>query len=474
MSDRSSGFKVLGVLGKIFVSLFLSLFLFVGIFTAWSVFKDGFPGWGETVFLAVFLLFFLGIPGAMLVAIWLVPPTRRGPDLIAPDRSLTETVSKSTNGNMLIISLGTVFALAGLVTTGIFSIPIWTELAGLSGYVATPATVLSSEVRTHSGDNVTYSVHIRYRYEVGGITFESDRYDLMNLSSSGRADKDKIVQRYPPGASFTCYVAPTQPELAVIRNDWQWIYLFTGIPPGAVLIGLCMVIGALRRPLLNPQGVSAEDVTALNVPIQLKPKQTAGGAVFGALLFALFWNGIIGVFIWQIIEGFRSGQTDWFLVLFSIPFVLIGLGLIGAVIYSAAAFWNPRFDLRVTGPVTLGRPFRLEWRCLGSTNRLAALHLTLIGQEVQIYVSGSGKNRSKRVERSTFHRKPLINTQDRYHFSGGVLEIPLPSEGVMPTLTGQACRIEWTLELRGRIRHWPDVAVDYPLNILPFPTRGRQ
>ena len=57
-------------------------------------------------------------------------------------------------------------------------------------------------------------------------------------------------------------------------------------------------------------------------PIVLKPKTSRIGMLIGITCMAVFWNGIVSVFVWQVIESWRSGHADWFLTLFMIPFVL--------------------------------------------------------------------------------------------------------------------------------------------------------
>ena len=51
-----------------------------------------------------------------------------------------------------------------------------------------------------------------------------------------------------------------------------------------------------------------------------------GWALFGTLAFCVIWNGIVAVFVVMAVRGHLAGQPDWFLTLFIIPFVLIGLG----------------------------------------------------------------------------------------------------------------------------------------------------
>ena len=53
-----------------------------------------------------------------------------------------------------------------------------------------------------------------------------------------------------------------------------------------------------------------------------------GWALFGTLVACLFWNGIVSVFVVLAVNSHLEGNPEWFLTIFIIPFVLIGIGLV--------------------------------------------------------------------------------------------------------------------------------------------------
>jgi len=68
----------------------------------------------------------------------------------------------------------------------------------------------------------------------------------------------------------------------------------------------------------------------------LKPSQNSYLlSILGVCFFAAFWNGIVVAFIYKLIHEF-----EWELFFFLIPFELIGLGLIGWVIWISLAPWR--------------------------------------------------------------------------------------------------------------------------------------
>ncbi len=66
------------------------------------------------------------------------------------------------------------------------------------------------------------------------------------------------------------------------------------------------------------------------------------GAVGGATFLNLFWNGIVGVFVVELVEDFR-----WFLALFLAPFVLVGLVMVFAWLCAITApLWGVQYRIR--------------------------------------------------------------------------------------------------------------------------------
>ena len=76
---------------------------------------------------------------------------------------------------------------------------------------------------------------------------------------------------------------------------------------------------------------------------------SAGCACVGVLAMAVFWNGIVSVFVWQAVAAALRGKPEWFLMVFLIPFVLIGLVLV-VVGVAAAGVWGIAM---LTGKVTV-------------------------------------------------------------------------------------------------------------------------
>jgi hypothetical protein len=199
----------------------------------------------------------------------------------------------------------------------------------------------------------------------------------------------------------------------------------------------------------------------------LKPKTAPLVKVFGALFIALFWNGIVSVFVAEVVRSWRSGHPDWFLTLFMVPFVAVGLGLIGAFLYCLLALANPRPRLRVTpAAVRLGASLRVEWEFSGRTEVLQNLRLRLQGREEVTYRRGT----STATDKSVFADIEVADTTAGPEIRSGTRTLTVPAD-LMHSFASQNNKLVWILCLRGQIARWPDVNEEFPVTVLPAAKR---
>ena len=119
----------------------------------------------------------------------------------------------------------------------------------------TPCTIVSSQVRSHAGDDsTTYSVEVLYTYTYNGWEHKSNRYQFLDGSTGGYAEKERIVRRPPPLTRTVCYVNPKDPAEAVLNGDFNHEYLFGFAPLLFVAVGLGGIIFTLRGGLIESRG----------------------------------------------------------------------------------------------------------------------------------------------------------------------------------------------------------------------------
>jgi hypothetical protein len=183
----------------------------------------------------------------------------------------------------------------------------------------------------------------------------------------------------------------------------------------------------------------------------------------GMLIIALFWNGIVSVFIFGGADG-----AGWFGKLFLLPFVAVGLGLIAGAVYQFLALFNPRPRLELSANVVpLGGAAELRWSFTGRTSRIRELTVTLRGVEQARYRRGTDTC----TDRNTFYEMELIRTADGNEITAGQIGFVMPQD-TMHSFEAQNNKVLWQLDMHGDIRRWPDVKESFPINVTPMPAQG--
>jgi hypothetical protein len=185
--------------------------------------------------------------------------------------------------------------------------------------------------------------------------------------------------------------------------------------------------------------------------------------VIGMLLVAAFWNGIVSVFVWQAVTSWQRGHPEYFLTIFMIPFVAVGLGLLGGVGYFVLAVLNPRIRLTVGSlAVPIGGGMDVNWEIRGRVQALRRLEIVLEGREEATYQRGTTTVTDKEV----FTTIPIFDTADPGDMPNGHARLLLPP-GTMHTFRAEHNKILWILRVYGDIPHWPDVKDEYEITVLP-------
>jgi hypothetical protein len=422
--------------------------------------------------LIFFPLIFVGIGAIGIFSAW-SPSSRTA----IASRPISDRAS-GVRGKGLAIGIFALFTIVGL---GMFyGIAVRTSLLVLRArnWPAVTCTVLSSQVRTHHGNHgSTYSVDVLYAYRVNGREYKANRYDFMGGSSSGYAGKQAITRRYPPGAQVICYVDPADPTQAVLERGLTPIMLLGLIPLlfiGAGVFGLRSMLRKSRglsvvsfsngAGFLSSGNVMAQvDEHTANAAVVLKAASSPPGKFLGMLCVALFWNGIVSVFLVLLFQSGKAGHFQWFLGLFLVPFVLIGLGMIVAVGYFFLSIFNPRPRITVTpGMPRLGDSVRLEWELSGRTEVLKDLQLSVTGQEEATYTRGTRTS----TDRNVFADIEVTRLSSTREMVSSSAQVSIPADS-MHSFSSQHNKIVWSIRVKGEIARWPDLNEEFALTVLP-------
>jgi hypothetical protein len=411
--------------------------------------------------LFIFLpLVFVAVGGGGIYGMWKRSSTPAKPAPLVLKPKAERTMAKAS------VAFFAVFALAG--GAGMYFLLIRPALKVLDArdWDAVPCTVISSRVKSHSSDDgTTYSVDILYSYEVHGREFRANRYNFVGGSSSGYDGKAKVVAQYPPGTSSICYVNPEDANDSVLHRGFtpvMWFGLLPGLFLAIGVAGMCGKLGtfgARSTPAPSPNAFAEGAVV-------LKPKASPIAKFLGGLFFSLFWNGIVSVFVVHVIGMWRTGRgggEKWFLTLFLIPFVLIGIGMVFFTIHSFWGLFSPRVRLRLAqASVGLGESVELSWEFTDRTDRIRDLHLQLEGRHESD--EGSGKNR--RTKTDVFYSADLAHFTSTNDIRAGNVLCTIPRDHAASDSEG-AQRVTWVIRLKATIEFGADLNDEYPIHVVP-------
>lgn len=401
---------------------------------------------------------------------------------VVPDKAIGNANAKNKKSGLL---FGALFFVIGATMFYFMTLVPMSNLIRAQGWEEVTCVIESSQVIDHPGDDgTTYSIDIRYRYNINNQDYPGDRYNFMFGSSSGSSGKQKIIRQYKPGTEKTCYVNPDEFTESVLNRSLSASYLWCLFPLPFAGAGLAVIIGTVRsgkrrtfkrskaqRPVSelssasDPddwRGVQNQETTAGGRVI-LKPAAGRIGSLIGVIFFCLFWNGIVSIFLMQAINGFKNGRSEWFLAIFLIPFVLVGIGSMVAVVYCFLGLFNAKPIVTVNkASYVPGDTIEMDWKFNGNVYAIKHITIRLEGREEAKYQRGTNTYTDKR----TFFRKTMLDSDDRGHVLGGMKKVTIP-EGTMHSFDGGNNKIIWQLTLHGDIKNWPDVDQKYAIDILP-------
>lgn len=386
--------------------------------------------------------------------------------------SITPSRKDRSKGGLVLGCFFSVFMLFGLaMSVFLFFVPLL-GILGARNWREVPCTILTSKVERHTSSkgSPTYSVEVTYEYVVDDERHVGNRYKFMSGSSSGYDGKKAIVDRLQPGTQTVCYVDRRDPRESVIERGFTADLLFGLIPLAFALIGaggLFRVFAYKGRPPVRgaAPGMPAAAATAIPArgPVRLRTSSSPA-ARFGCFLgFALFWNGILSVFVVQAWSGWRSGHGVGCSTAFLLPFVLVGLLLVGLLVHGFLAMFNPRPALQLSSSsVALGDQLEVEWETTGNVDRVRSFSITLEGREEATYKRGT----SQSTDKSTFAVIPLAQANRGRELRRGKAKFTVPADS-MHSWKSSHNKFVWAIHVKGDIPWWPDIGEEFPIDVLP-------
>ena len=362
------------------------------------------------------------------------------------------------SGLFLLIGLGALVVM--------FVMPV-TSMVRARGWAQASCTIDRSQVRDH-GD--THSVEVAYHYDRNGVRHSGDRPHFIGGSSSGREAKQRLVDAWVPGQTVLCWVDPGRPDQSVLHRGPTGDLWFALIPGLFVLVGALALYGSLRTPAPaaakgkpDPSGVLPAEARVGPEGRTLAPQTTPRLRFVGLLVAALFWNGLVQIFVREVVEGWRAGHRPMFMTLFLLPFVVVGLGLLVAAFIKLLALFSPRVTVTLRpGRLVIGERGDVEWELRGAVERIKHLTVTLEGREEV----RDGTSETPRVHSAVFARIAVGQGDGYGNLRRGSGRVQVPP-GSMHSFTSGHNKIVWVVKVDGQIDRWPDLHEEFPVGVLP-------
>jgi Protein of unknown function (DUF3592) len=278
------------------------------------------------------------------------------------------------------------------------------DARAMQSWQAVSAQLIAAGYRTNRGDDSnTYEAYASYTYTVNGASYTGQRVGISsgsdNIGDYQTRQGDRLRNALTSGAPITVYVNPDDPADAIIDRELRWgllgfksifLFVFGGV-------GLAMLIFAWR---MQP-AASTDSETLTRTPWLQNPEWTGAAirsgsraSMWGAIAFAALWNLIsapLPFLVWREVL-----EKDNKPALLGLLFPAIGIMLIlwalrrvrewrrfGPALLTPDPFPGS-IGGHVGGTIDLDQPF--------DPGQEYAVSLSCL----QSYVSGSGKNRSRR------------------------------------------------------------------------------
>ena len=143
----------------------------------------------------------------------------------------------------LFFVIGVIVLLWGITSSqSAFKSVNWPSVSGM----VTDAHMSSSS----DNDGTTYSAKISYSYQVNGQVYGGSRVSFGDVSTSNSGDAQKVLARYPTGATVSVYYNPAAPSQTVLEPGFSaGLLLPLGIGTLFTLVGGLMLISSITAYL---------------------------------------------------------------------------------------------------------------------------------------------------------------------------------------------------------------------------------
>jgi hypothetical protein len=185
------------------------------------------------------------------------------------------------------------------------------------------------------------------------------------------------------------------------------------------------------------------------------------------LVGCLFWNGILSIFLLEMVRGWLSGRGDLLLTLFLIPFELVGIGLLVFLLRSILLAIRVRetileIEKTILVPGERVPAYVAQHGALPLNNFI----VSLVCEEKITYRRGTDTYTESNtlLDQQIITTGPVTTTIARpleKHF-----DLAIPADA-MHSFEARNNKIVWKVHVKGEVARWPDFAFDFILCVVP-------
>lgn len=360
-----------------------------------------------------------------------------------------------------------------------------------SHYVETICEIVGKRlVESHDSDGSTYRPEFTFTFNAGGETVEATGYSVVgNLSTGDRRGSARALARFEVGGEYPCWYDPRDPGRAVLTRAFPTFpfammllfgVIFSAIG-GGLLLGALGVFGRSSRS--RPMKAGGVRLPLPSVPKAMPPAGTmrpvrpdAGLAAkaIGLLVFSLFWNGIVSIFVVVTIREWMTGGHPWFQTIFLVPFVAIGLFVAALTVHQFLVAGTYRgllvqMDRQLAHP---GDRIRVSVRHSGQYV-VDTWNASVVCREKVRYTRGTETHNEDRVvyeqavdEAAGLPVSPARPLQREFSAT-------IPREA-MHSFDASCNKIVWSIRLKAEVPGRADLDVEYPVLVYPRGVRDAE
>jgi hypothetical protein len=393
-----------------------------------------------------------------------------------------------------------VFLLLGMAAFTVMLVTIvWPELRANRHFLETNCKVVATAIsENRNDDSITYRPDVTIEFDVAGKRHRTTTYDAARLHTSNRHKAQAAIDEFQVGKEYDCWYDPMNPDRAVLVRGYSgWMYLLLLVPVSFIVIGGGGLVYTLwhwgasaeRRSSLAQR---ASKIDLLNEPVSERndypqvPSDTdwksspgtklayrlpigsaPGWQLFAVFFACLFWNGITSVFVVIAVRSHLRGEPEWFLTVFIVPFVLIGLVLVYALVRQlliTTGVGPTRIEIS-QHPLHPCEPCELY---LSQAGRLTmnSFEVLLVCDEHATYRQGTDTRTEQRrvLEQSVYRRDGFEIDQTVPFEHQWSVTIPV---GAMHSFKSTHNEVRWKLLVKGDVAGWPNFEREYPVIVYP-------